>query len=279
MDLNGLITQLEQMPSRPVIGLALAGGSAYGIAHIGVLRYLEEISMPIDLIAGTSAGAAAGAVWASGFSSEAMYEIVKSTDWWFLAKPVTFKSGLMSSKGIADWINRLIGSKDFVELNKPFAATATNFATGELVVLKEGSVAEAVRISCSLPGIYQPVEYNGLQLVDGGLVQNLPVGVCRSLGADFVIAVDLHANLESKKPRTVMLSLIHAGNILQRQHELVQVQLADVVIQPQLGRLNPFNFRAVDKYVDLGYAAAQSAADQLKQMITQILQHQHSNPN
>lgn len=271
MELDALIVQLKQMERRPVIGLALAGGSAYGIAHIGVLRYLEEIGIPIDVVAGTSAGSAAGAVWLSGITSNKMYEIVKSTDWWFLAKPVAFKSGLMSSEGIEKWIVRLIGDIDFAELKRPFAAVATDFSTGELVVLREGSVARAVRISCNLPAIYQPVEHNGRLLVDGGLVQNLPAEVCRSLGAEYIIGVDLHSNLESQRPRTVMLSLIHAGNILQRQNELAQLRLVDVAIQPHLGRLSPMNFRAVDRYVESGYEAAKAAADQLAKMISEIL--------
>lgn len=271
MDLKALIAELKQMQQQPSIGLALAGGSAYGLAHIGALRFIEEVGMPIHVVAGTSAGAAAGAAWASGVSSDQMYQAAKQTDWLFLAKPVAFKSGLMSSEGIENWINRLLDGKDFSDLKIPFAAVACDFITGELTVLNEGNVARAVRISCTVPGIYHPVESGGRLLVDGGLVQNLPASVCRSMGAEFVIGVDLHANLASLKPRTVMRSLIHATHILQRQNELIQLQYVDVVIQPQLAKLNPFNFRPVDEYVDLGYRAAREAAEQLGQMLREII--------
>ena len=271
MDLEGLITKLKRMEQPPRIGLALAGGSAYGLAHIGVLRFIEELGLPIHLIVGSSAGAAVGAVWASGVSSSQMHQAARQTDWLFLAKPAPFKSGLMSSEGIENWIRRFIGSKSFADLQIPFAATACDFTTGELVVLNQGDVARAVRISCTIPGVYHPVEHQGRLLVDGGLVQNLPAGVCRALGADYVIGADLHANLTDWKPRTVVRSLIHAAHILQRQHELVQLQYVDVAIQPLLGKLNPINFRPVDQYVDLGYQAAREAAEQLGALFNTIL--------
>lgn len=271
VELESLMAKLEQMEHQPRIGLALAGGSAYGLAHIGVLRFIEEIGMPIHLVVGSSAGAVVGAVWACGVSSDQMHQAAKQSDWLFLAKPAAFKSGLLSSEGIENWISRFIGRRSFDELKIPFAATACDFRTGELVVLNEGDVAHAVRISCTLPGIYYPVEYQGRLLVDGGLVQNLPAGVCRSLGAEYVIGVDLHANLAAWKPRTVVRSVIHAAHILQRQHELVQLEQVDVAVQPKLGMMSPINFRPVDEYVDLGYQAAREAADELKSMLMGIV--------
>jgi len=262
-----LVNQIKP-PPRPRIGLALSGGIAYGITHVGVLRFLEEIGLPVDIVVGTSAGSVVGALWSSGFSSDEMYHIAKNTDWLFLAKPAGFKSGLLNSAGIEAWLNRILDNKEFKDLECKFAATATDFNTGQLVVLSEGSVAAAVRISCNLPSIYQPVKYGQQLLVDGGLVQNLPAQVCRSLGAEIVIGVDLHGDwINQRVPRTVILSLIHAMNILQRQHELVQIQYVDVLVQPQIGHLSPFNFKAVDKFVDLGYAAAVAAGDQLASVL------------
>ncbi len=272
MSLTELIKAFKAMPSRPRVGLALAGGTAYGIAHIGVLRYIEELGLPIDLIVGTSAGSVVGAFWASGVSSQKMYRMAKNTEWWFLAKPVMFKSGLMSSEGIETWMDRIIREKTFADLNLEFAVTATDFRSGELVVIREGSVANAARISCTLPGIYQPVEYKGRALVDGGLVENLPANTCLSLGADIIIGVDLHSNIiENDLPKTVLLSFIHATNILQRQHELVQLDSVDVLISPKVGSLSPLNFKAVDQFVDLGYDAAQAGEEQLSKLIGMIL--------
>lgn len=266
-----IIEELKQRRNRPQIGLALSGGGAFGIAHVGVLRLLEEIGLPIDIIVGTSAGALVGGFWASGISSKKMYRIGKQTEWWFLAKPIVFKSGLMSSSGIEKWVNRIIYNKKFSDLELDFAAVATDFSTGELVVLNKGSLAKAMRISCTVPGIYQPVKYYGRLLVDGGLVQNLPAEVCRNLGADLLIGVDLHSDLiENEVPKTVVLSLIHAATILQRQHEIAQLKYVDVLIQPKVGRLSQISFKAVDEFVELGYIAASKALQDLNEALLLI---------
>lgn len=272
MNIIDKVAQLNSNKQRPCIGLALSGGVAYGLAHIGVLQYLEEIKMPIDIITGTSAGAIVGAFWAGKITSRKMYRVAKQTEWWFLAKPAAFKAGLMSSQGIETWFNRIIHKKNFADLDCTFAATATDFSTGELVILKSGNLATAVRISATIPGIYHPVEYEDRLMVDGGLVQNLPVQTCRDLGAEIVIGVDLHSNwIECKTPKTLVLSLIHAASILQRQHEIFQLQAVDVAIQPRVGGLSPINFKAVDEFVGLGYKAAVEAGDQLVHTIDKII--------
>lgn len=266
-----LVEQLKNRAERPRIGLALSGGGAFGIAHVGVLQLLEEIELPIDIIVGTSAGALVGGFWASGVSSRKMYRIGKQTEWWFLAKPIVFKSGLMSSSGIEKWVNRIIYNKKISDMETEFAAVATDFTTGELVVLNKGSLAKAMRISCTVPGIYQPVKHQGRLLVDGGLVQNLPAKVCRTLGADILIGVDLHSDLiENEVPKTVVLSLIHAATILQRQHEMAQLEYVDVVIQPKVGRLSQISFKAVDEFVKLGYMAARNALKDLNEALLAI---------
>lgn len=272
MNISELVEQLAEMPQPPKLGLSLAGGAARGIAHIGVLKFLEEINLPIDLIVGTSAGAIAGGVWASGISSEKMYRLAKNTEWWFLARPVAFRSGLLSSQGIENWVRRIIKEKQFSDLNLEFAVTATDFLTGELVVITEGDVAHAVRISSNVPGVYEPVVYHGRHLVDGGLVQNLPAETCRNLGAEMLIGVDLHSDvLENEVPKTVLWSLVHATNILQRQHEEIQANLVDVLIQPKVGDHSAVNFKVVDDLVEEGYQAAQAATPQLEKELKRIL--------
>lgn len=270
--LTELIYQLHDMVDRPKIGLALAGGGAYGIAHVGVLKVLEDIQLPIDIVVGTSAGSIAGAFWVSGISGTNMARLARRTEWWFLAKPVAFKSGLMSSHGIEQWVSRVTHNKGFQDLQKKFAATATDFSTGELVILDSGNLAKAVRTSCTIPGIYQPVDYDGRLLVDGGVVQNLPAQTCKALGADLVIGVDLHSNLvESDTPTNVVMSLIHAANILQRQHELIQLQAVDVVIEPKVGVLSQVNFKAIDKFIEIGIEAGQQSLTQLEIVLAGIV--------
>lgn len=260
MDCKEIITKFVEREKRPRVGLALAGGSAYGLAHIGVLQVIEELGIPIDLVVGTSAGSMVGAIWADGMSANRMYRIARKTQWWFLAKPRPFSSGLLSSEGIEDWLGRFLKQKTFGELKVPFAATATDFVSGELVVLKSGDVAKAVRCSCSIPGIYGAVKIDDRYLVDGGLVQNLPAQVALALGAELLIGVDLHADITSDDiPKTIFESLTQATHILQRQHVVHQSDLLDVCIEPDVGGHSPANFRAVDEFVTLGRAAAEKA--------------------
>ncbi|NLM25643.1 MAG: patatin-like phospholipase family protein [Firmicutes bacterium] len=271
-EIVSLVDQFSKLPNRPKVGLSLAGGAARGIAHIGVLKFFEEIKLPIDLIVGTSAGAIAGGVWACGVSSAKMYRLAKNTEWWFLARPVAFKSGLLSSQGIENWVRRIIRERTFTDLDIELAVTATDFLTGELVVIKEGDVARAVRISSTVPGVYEPVLHEGRPLVDGGLVQNLPAEVGRALGADFLIGVDLHSDvLENEVPKTVLWSMVHAINILQRQHEIIQAQLVDVLIQPKVGDHSAVNFKVVDDLTEEGYLAAKAILAQLKNKLKEII--------
>lgn len=272
MEFRALIDRFKNMPSRPKIGLCLAGGAARGLSHIGVLQVFEEIGMPIDLIVGTSAGAIVGSLWASGVNSEKMHRLARKTEWWFLAKPALFDMGLLSSQGIEDWLERIIQVKEFKEMPIEFVATATDFLTGELVVLHNGDVAHAVRISCTIPGIYKPVRYQGRELVDGGLVQNLPAQVSRAFGAEILIGVDVHADLlGTGVPQTPVVALIHSANILQRQHEIVQLDMVDLIIEPKVGHLSPISFNAVDQFVEHGQAAARERLDELASLLGKVV--------
>lgn len=272
METSNLVDKFISLANRPKVGLCLAGGAARGIAHIGVLKFLEEIRMPVDLVVGTSAGAIVGGIWASGVSSERMYRVAKNTEWWFLARPVAFKSGLLSSRGIEDWVRRILRNKDFADLQIDFAVTATDFLTGELITIQDGDVARAVRISSTVPGVYEPVLHKGKYLVDGGLVQNLPAQVGRNLGADLLIGVDLHSNvLENEVPKTVVWSLVHSINILQRQHEILQTKLVDVLVQPKVGDQSAINFKLVDDFIAEGYQAAQASLPKLEAELVKIV--------
>ncbi len=272
MKLDSLVQELKNRPTRPRIGLALAGGAARGLAHIGVLQVLEEVKLPVDLIVGTSAGAIVGSLWASGMSAQKMHRIARATEWWFLAKPVVFGTGLLHSHGIESWLDRIFPVDKFADLPIQFIATATDFRTGELVVLDTGDVTHAVRISCTVPGVYQAVEYQGRALVDGGLVQNLPAQVARAFGAEILIAVDLHSDvLEHETPQTVLVSLIHSANILQRQQELAQLRLVDLVVQPKVGEFSAVSFKSVDQFVERGRVAAQAKLEELTSLLGKVV--------
>jgi NTE family protein len=173
------------------VGLALGGGGARGMAHVGVIRVLEREGIPIDCIAGTSAGSLAGAAYAAGVRGQGLLEIALHLRWRDIARPAWPRQGFVSFARLETYLVKVLGDLTFTDLALPYAAVAADLATGEQVILTEGRVAAAVRASCSVPGIVTPVEVGGHLLVDGGIVNNLPISVVRSLGADVVIAVGL----------------------------------------------------------------------------------------
>ena len=186
---------------RPRVGVALGSGSARGLAHIGVLRALDEAGIAVDCVAGTSIGAVVGAVYASG-KLDSLESAVRDFDWRAIASllDVVFpRSGLIDGRKIADFIRRHVHSEPIETLPIDFRAVATDIATGEEVTLGSGDLVEAVRASISVPGIFTPVLSEERILVDGGLTNPVPVSVARGMGAEFVIAVDLNHDIVTGK--------------------------------------------------------------------------------
>jgi len=176
------------------IGLALGSGAARGLAHIGVLKVLDREGIPIDFVAGTSAGALIGALYAAGISPMEIEEIALNID---RRKTISFFTPTISSSGLVDgsriekFIESILGRQNIGDLKIPFAAVATDLQTGEEIVITEGSLITALRASISIPGIFTPVKYKGRLLVDGGLVNPVPVSTTFNMGADIVIAVNV----------------------------------------------------------------------------------------
>lgn len=188
------------------IGLALGSGGARGWAHLGVLRRLQELGLTFHCVAGTSIGSIAGALYASDRIGM-MEDLAAHLDWKQVAQlflEVTFpRSGLLTGKNFMRMLKSIIPVHAISSLSIPFAAVATDLETEKEVVLKSGSLFDAMRASIGIPGIFTPTCVNGHTLVDGGLVNPLPVSVCRAMGADFVIAVDVNLRSASQKRRPV----------------------------------------------------------------------------
>ena len=184
-------------PSQPAgrkrVGLALGGGGARGFAHVGVIRLLEQEGIPIDCIAGTSAGSLVGAAYAAGIRSQELLDLALNFHWRDIAWLAWSPRGLVSFERLERWLIDALGDLTFADLSMPYAAMAADMATGELVVLKTGRLARAVRVSCSAPGFVIPVEIDGRLLSDGGVLNNLPISIVREMGADVVISVGLGA--------------------------------------------------------------------------------------
>ena len=246
------------------VGLALSGGAVLGIAHVGAIKVLEENKIPIDMIAGTSAGSLTGVFLAAGLTSDQMYEMVKSMTWGKISKLTIPKMGLLNSKLLERFIELAIGRLDFHELKKPFAAVTVDLTTGKQVVLKDGPVSEAVRASCAIPGVFTPVSRGNQVLVDGGVLNFLPTDVVRQMGAEYVIAVKVMPTICGKKgPENIIQVLINS-------FQLTIAQIAehapngDVTIVPDLTGLNSYDFEQAEKLYQRGYNAAANVVGKIK---------------
>jgi NTE family protein len=174
------------------LGLALSGGGARGMAHVGVLQVLDEAGLSIACIAGTSAGSLAGAAYAAGYHGPRLAELALGIRWRDIARPSRSRAGMFSFDPLESYLDRLLGECTFADLEIPFAAVAGELESGRAAILRQGRLAPAVRASCSVPGLVSPTEIDGRRLVDGAIANNLPISVARDLGADVVVAVNLH---------------------------------------------------------------------------------------
>lgn len=266
----GAIGSLKKIMSRKKIGLAFSGGAARGFAHIGVLKVLIENDIPIDMVAGTSAGSIVGAALASGMSIDEMLKMADSIRWGDVGRPSLSPMGLLSSVPMGRYLARHFPVDRFEDLKIPFAAVACDPMTGEEVVLKdEGDLIHAIRASCAVPGVFVPPKDAGRILVDGGAVKPLPCDIVRELGADVVIAVDVLTCGSSfrSSPRTALGVTIMSAMTLIRMATIFQHVHADIVIAPEIAHLRPDELSKRDEFIQLGAVSARAGLAEIKQIV------------
>lgn len=240
---------------RKRVGLALGGGVARGPAHIGALAVLEREGIPIDCVAGTSAGALIGAAYCAGIEIEQLCELAQQSGWRTLASLVWPRRGFVSFGKMEPWIENLVGEVDIRDLSIPFAAVASDLVRGEVVVLRRGRLARAVRASCSVPGIVTPVEIDGRLLCDGGVLDNLPVKAAREMGAEYVIGVDLFAPDCERRLGPLGMGIAAVESLIRRAGG--GVDCADCLITPDISGTSYFQFSKSAEFIALGEAAAE----------------------
>lgn len=294
--------EVRKNPDRPKIGLVLAGGGAKGAAHVGVLKVLEEMKIPIDYVAGTSMGSIIGGLYAAGMSPQEIEREIQNIDWKdvfrdepnredrsfrrkqddalyvFKAKP-GFREGSIQlplayvhGQKFDLQLNRLTAGvsnvKDFDQLPIPFRAVATDLETGREVILKSGNLARSLRASMAVPGAFDPVEIDGRLLVDGGISNNVPVSVARAMGADIVIVSDLGSDMLTRDQITSALSV--AGQMvnflfaLNSQEQLKSLGPKDVLINSRLGDIGAGSFDRISEAMPIGDKAARQATESLR---------------
>ena len=206
--------------TRPKIGVALGGGFARGIAHIGILRVLEQHQIPVDFIAGTSVGALVAATYASGTSLDEMERQGILTTFRDFGRWTVSRMGMASNDRLEHYLQKLTPVRTFKEMKIPLSIVATDIISGESVHFTDGEIAPALRASCAYPGLFLPVEYRGHILVDGFLTETVPAEAVRELGADVVISVHLEPGLLGGKPRNTIEVISRSFSIIQMAAEI-----------------------------------------------------------
>ncbi|MFV3380604.1 patatin-like phospholipase family protein [Pseudomonas sp. NY15354] len=295
-------TALATEVARPKVGLVLSGGAARGLAHIGVLKALEEQGVRIDAIAGTSMGAVIGGLYASGYSVEELEKLATTLDWQqalsdapprkdvpfrrkqddrdFLVKqklsfrddgslglPLGVIQGQNLSLLLESKLAHTADTRDFNKLPIPFRAVATDIASGEKVVFSRGHLPQVIRASMSIPAVFAPVELDGRLLVDGGMVDNIPVDVARDMGVDLAIVVDIGTPLRDRKQLATVVDVLNQSITLMTrrnsEEQLASLHQDDVLIQPSLAAFGVTDFGRAQDMIDAGYRAARAMDNRL----------------
>jgi NTE family protein len=241
------------------IGLALGGGAVRGAAHIGVLDVLVKAGFAPAVVTGCSAGALVGALYAGGLSAADITSMAGGLQWKRLVRPSITGRALFETARLGAYLNDALDGRDFAALDLPFAAVACELTTARRVVMSDGPVASAVLASSAIPGVFPPVERDGMLLVDGSLVDMVPAGLARSLGADIVVAVDVSGPLPRRRPKT-MVQVMVAASTLQSGVAEQLARDADLVLTPDV---DAYAFWELSRMTEFGLAGQAAAEDAL----------------
>ncbi len=261
--LDGIFRILRSRPRK--VGLALGGGAARGLAHLGVIKALKEHQVPIHFIAATSSGAIMGSLLAAGMDIKKMIQISKQLEWNQFARLTFEKTGPISGEAIEKFINNNIGSITFSELKIPLAVVATDLMTGKPVILSEGKVSLAVRASVAFPGVFANVRLNNRILVDGGVSYNVPVEVVKNMGAEVVIAVDvIPKGVMRKEPANIIEVIDRSVDLLLRKTTRSSLFKADIVIEPVDEYVSSIALEKASELIEMGERATQPLIPEIK---------------
>lgn len=262
------VASSDPSPAPEGIGLALGGGFARGLAHLGVLQVLEENQVPISCIAGTSIGSILGAAYASGLPVARIAEVCRGLRFRDFGRWRLGRLGLASNDRMAEIIERYFHALQFEELLVPTAAVATDLGTGEPVVFTRGALVPALRASCAFPGLFEPVELNGRCLADGGLVAPVPTQAAAEMGAQCVLGVSVGFNNWNGQAPTNLFQVFHrALAAAQKNHNAPWVSAADIMLEPEVQDIDWDDFQRADEAIAAGAAAARRALPHLRALL------------
>jgi len=246
------------------IGLALGGGAARGIAHIGVLKYLEDQGVKPQYIAATSAGSMVAAFYCAGLTLDRMVKIAHEISWKDMFKISIPRKGLIKSEQVRKIVEEYIGKTTFEQLELPLVINAVDLLKGKEVIFNSGIVSAAVEASCAIPGIFTPVKINSQLLVDGGLLDNIPAVHLKGQGIDLIISVNVSAQKPIKgEPGSIFEVLVQSYDIVRRNRDSKSIVYSDIMIEPDLGDISFWDTGKTDILVQRGYDASRAALEKV----------------
>ncbi len=245
------------MTIKPKIGLALGSGGARGFAHLGVLKVLYNAGIRVDMIAGSSMGALIGSFYASGLSIDEMYKIAFAFKRKYFLDFTIPKMGFIAGKRVKELIHLFTKGKNIEELDIPLAIVATDLYEGKKVIFKKGLVSDAVRASIAIPGIFVPEKINGKLLVDGGVIDRVPVSVVKDMGADIVIAVDVSNVKKTKEITSIFDVILQSLDIMQDELVFHSEIASDIMIRPSVEQYSSREFSNIKEIIEIGEREAE----------------------
>lgn len=269
-----VVPPLVGPPPKPIrIGLALGGGAARGFAHIGVIKVLEAQGIVPDYVAGTSAGAVVGALYAGGLNGFELQKTGLELDENTLADISFPHRGILKGEALQDFVNRMVGRRPLEKLAKPFAAVATDLENGTMVAFRTGNTGMAVRASSAVPGVFKPVSIREREYVDGGLTSPVPVRALKAMGADFVIAVDVGNKPQWGKTDSTLDVLLRTFTIMGNSIGRLEMEDADLVIRPATPEVDSTDFNGRHAAILAGERAASALLPELKARLAKARQN------
>jgi NTE family protein len=262
---------LVRPPAKPAnIAVVLGAGASRGFAHIGVLKVLEANRVPVHIIVGTSAGSFVGSLYAYGLSAFEIQKLALTLEKGDIVDLMFPDNGFIGGEKLEEFINKTVNNTPIEQFRTPFYAVATNIQTGQEAVFLKGNAGNAVRASCSIPGVFRPVKIADSMYVDGGTVSPVAVDTAKRYGADIVIAVDISADRNTKQPEGTIDTILQAVNIMHAELSIKQLSRADVIIRPKVGYVGASDFDKRHEAILEGEKAATEAMPEIQKIIENL---------
>jgi NTE family protein len=252
------------------IAVVLGAGAARGFAHVGVLKVLESNKIPVHMIVGTSAGSFVGSLYAYGFNAFELQKLSFAIERDDIIDLIIPDNGFIKGEKLEGYINYILRNTPIEKLKIPFYAVAADVQNGREVIFGSGNTGTAVRASCSIPGVFTPVNISGRTYVDGGVVSPVAVDAARRFGADIVIAVDISSDLDSSAPKGTIDTILQSISIMHSKLSAIQLANADVVIMPKVGFIGSSDFTKRHEATLEGEKAALEALPKIKEIVNRL---------